>query len=451
LFNFAGGIVLARFFGPEVMGLYFISYTVFIVLRELIEWGLRIYFIQTPNEPSNNVINAAFTLQNIIGIGLVIITVFIAGPIFVLVYKNEIIYPMIVSGAIGAYLYSLTRIPLALLERKMSYERVSVVELLEIVAFNSIAVSMVFVFKGIGGLVVGNILRGLAPLLYLIVIKNMRFQLSFDFTKIKEIFNKAIPIVSANCTSWLIILAPPLIVGSFVGSTALGIAQQALMLVSQASVLSTILNRVFMSFLARMQNDMTAFNSYVNKLLESLSMIYVVLILGTASFSSWWAPLLFGKKWVGLDDIIILTALPVTQSAILTTLMSALFSLGKAKVIFKQTLVQALAYWVAMAVFVLLGFKQFAIPLAYIMAIQSGVILFVYYIKNYGKLVWFSVGFNLFSGYLIAVCAWFLTKNTHIFYAIILWIVYLAFSYFRLKNVRQTFVNLKGIVFQNTI
>ncbi|MCB4790706.1 MAG: oligosaccharide flippase family protein [Elusimicrobia bacterium] len=446
LINFGGGIVLARFFGPEVMGLYFISYTVFIVIRELLEWGLRIFFIQAQQEPSQQDLNAAFTLQNVIALVIIVLAVIFAGPIFVLIYKNKIIYPLIISAAVGGYLYSLNRIPLALLERKMSYENVSIVELLEIVAFNTIAVSMVFIQKGSGGLVVGNVFRGLLPLLYLVLLKNMHFTFSFDFTRIKEIFNKAMPIVSANFTSWLIILAPPLIVGSFAGSAALGIAQQALMLVSQASVLSTILNRVFMSFLSRMQNDMLSFNNYVNKLLESLSMIYVVLILGTASFSSWWAPLLYGKKWVGLDDIIILTALPVTQSAILMTLMSALYSLGKANVIFKQTLVQALAYWAAMGIFVIMGLKQFALPLAYLIAIQSGIILFVYYIRNYGKLVWFSVGFNLFSGYLIAVCVWFLTKNGHILYAISLWIIFLSFSYFRLKEVRQTFINLKSIV-----
>lgn len=447
LFNFGGGIVLARYFGPEIMGLYFISYTVFIVLRELIEWGLRIFFIQAPQEPSQQDLNSAFTLQNVIAVILIILSIFIIGPIFVLIYKSKIIYPMIVSGAIGAYLYSLTRISLALLERKMVYEKVSVVELLEIVAFNSVAVIMVFAANGIAGLIIGNILRGLVPLLYLVFLKNMKFSFSFDFVKIKEIFSKAMPIVWANFTSWLIILAPPLIVGSFVGSTALGIAQQALMLVNQASVLSNILNRIFMSFLSRMQNDMASFSKYVNKLLEALSIIYVVLILGTASLSSWWAPLLYGKKWAGLDDIIILAALPVTQTSILTTLMAALYSLGKPQVILKQTLVQAVLYWVAMSIFVAMGLKQYAIPLAYIIAVQSGIIMIVFYIKNYGNLVWLRSGITLLSGYVVAVSAWFLTKNEHIFYAVSLWAVFFAFLYFRSKEVRQTFINLKSVVF----
>ena len=62
---------------------------------------------------------------------------------------------------------------MALFERKLEYVKVSLTELLEIISFNGIVVAMLFMKKDIDALIVGNVLRGLSPSLFIIFTKKI--------------------------------------------------------------------------------------------------------------------------------------------------------------------------------------------------------------------------------------------------------------------------------------
>lgn len=443
--NFIGGVLLARHFGPQIMGLYFVSFSVFTIFRELIEWGMHIHIVRAESEPTTHELRTAFTVQQIVGLSVLAVSVVAIGPLFVVLYHEKSIYPLVVSGALGAYFYAFTKIPVALFERRMAYVRIAVTELLEVVVFNLVAVAAIVTSHDTAGFIAGNIMRGLAPLLFVLAQGAVIPGLVKQGADLRKMFTSTASIVGANFSIWLVIIAPSFLVGSFAGAAALGIAQVAYTVLNQTTILSTVLNRVFLAFLSRIQENTELFNRYVNKLMETSSIVYIILIMGVGSLSTWWAPLLYGAKWGGVEKIIILAAWPVTQTAVLGVINAALMAGGHARTVFKQNLVYAALYWLALIIFLAAGLKEYAIPLAHFIGVQYTIFLLVYYQKLYGPICWRRILATALIGFGVSVGAWYAARGS-LSLALLIWFAALAVSVVKLRDVRETLLNIRGLM-----
>jgi PST family polysaccharide transporter len=446
LVNFIGGVILARYYGPVIMGLYFVSYTVFVISRELIDWGTQISFISHENTPDENEIRTAFTAQQIIGACLLVITTIVIAPLSRYIYKDGRIYALVLSAVLGAYLFSLIRIPVAMYEREMNYIKISVIEVSEIVFFNFVAIIMLALSYNITALVWGNVARGLAPAIIALIYKKKLPALITDFSLLKQYYISNFPILGSNFSVWLMIMAPPILVGSIAGPAALGISQIAYTALNQTTILSTILNRVFLVFLSKMQNDIKMLENYINKIFQAVSVVYIVLIFGVSCLSSFWVPLIYGNKWTGVENIMILGALPVAQTAVLLVFSSALFAVGKSKIAFYQYIISAFLYWMTMLIFVLLGFKEYSIPIANLVAAQSGIMMLYYIHKNIGKIKWIGASILFYSCYALSVAIWFLLKYSFYEYAFLGVIGFIIIITLYMRNKKQTYVNIMSLV-----
>ncbi|MDI6753960.1 MAG: oligosaccharide flippase family protein, partial [Thermodesulfobacteriota bacterium] len=140
LINFFGGIILARILGPQILGLYFISYTLLLILRGLVDFGIKTHFIRLPLNPSLEEIQTAFTLQQILGLISALLIGTTISPFLVSWYGHEELFILAVSAGIGAYFYGWQSIPLSLLERKIEYKKVGIIEVADNLFFNIAAV-----------------------------------------------------------------------------------------------------------------------------------------------------------------------------------------------------------------------------------------------------------------------------------------------------------------------
>src|SRR3989339_655349 len=140
--NFLGGVILARYFGPEIIGTYYISFTIFMFGRALVDFGVLTHFIRLHEEPDTAAIKAAFGLQQIIGLCYVFICAVIVVPLAAKYYAVQGISWLIMSAAVASYFYSWQSVPLSLFERKVDYKKVGIVEVSEIISFNIAAVTI---------------------------------------------------------------------------------------------------------------------------------------------------------------------------------------------------------------------------------------------------------------------------------------------------------------------
>jgi len=426
--NFLGGIILARFLGPEILGLYFISYTVFVIFRQIVDFGAGIQLIRLPTIPNLAELKTTYTLQQIIGLVGCIVIISLS-PSISNWYKHKELLALISSSAIGAYFYSWQSVPLAHLERNMRYRKVGFIEVTEVFVFNLIAVIGAMVNMGIEGLALGNILRGFFPALLSICLTGLWPSFLKDWQKISLLIKTCSAIIGSHLIVWLVMLAPPILVGFLAGAKELGIAQLSYNLLNTTMFISTIIQRVGLSALAKLQDDKESFNKAVQQVLELLTIIYIPLVMIMSSFSPWWIPFIYGKEWLRMDGVILIAAIPTAISALLVIFLSVFFSRGLASIVFKQNVLHAALYWGVMA-FLAPVYKAMSVPVSHLIAMSAGYLFIWGYRKHCGRLNYRPIAFGFTAGILIMIVSWFIVKEGNFFVSAVLWGLVLFILFF---------------------
>lgn len=433
--NFTGSIILARVLGPEIIGLYFISYTVLMFGRGLIDFGVFAHFVRLPEYPSKEEISIASNLQQILAIIYVVAVIAIAMPVSAIWYGRKDLFLLIASAGIGAYFYSWHAIPLSFLERKFEYNKVGVIEVGEIIAFNVVAVVIgVCLNNDILGLSLGNIFRGITPALLATVLTKFKPSINSVKEKIIQLSKTVYPIFGVNITIYIILLAPTVLVGKIAGVKELGIAQTAYALLTYTMIISNIFQRISFVVFSRLQNNKVEFDRYVNRAIELLSLIYIPIIMGLVSFSPLLIPFLYGNKWKGMERVVLVAGVPMFLTVFTGVLNSALLSKGKYIYVFKQSILYTVIYWLCM--FILAFFTgAMAVPISHICAlVGSGWILVYVYNKYCGRLRYSFTTILSIVGVLIMFISWYLLHRGFIYIPIVIWLVFGIIVLYNIKK-----------------
>ncbi|MFH1824984.1 MAG: oligosaccharide flippase family protein [Candidatus Firestonebacteria bacterium] len=425
LIHFTGSLILARKLGPEIMGLYFISYTVFMVLRGVIDFGLQTHFIRLQNAPSHEEVSVAFTFQLIIAIVCVIL-IFLISPLISNWYNQKSLIILIISAGVGAFFYIFNSIPVSFLERKLEYNKVGVIEVGEFLVFNLVAVIFVFCGMGILGLVLGNILRGIFPSVLAMIYTGFVPKISTDKKIFKDLFKQVSQIFYMNITVYAIMLAPVVLLAKLYSVGEYGLAQMAYTFLGYTMVIPSIFKRIGLTVLARVQDEEEKFNKLTYNFILLLSAGYVPLVMAVSAFSSIWIPFVYGQKWAGMDKVLMLASIPVCAGALFSILHSALLSKGQYGIVLKQNILHLVVYWMALMFLAEIGASS--VPITHIISMMAASYLFIYgYNKYCGKIKYGHITILFVVSTIILVLSFILIKNNQIIASIILWVVFLVY------------------------
>lgn len=383
ILNFVGSVVIARFLGPSIWGLYAISSFV-LTLYALISLGVWGYLVQSPREPKPQEIRTCFTLQHVFGGLSAVLTIFVVAPALGRYFQDDALVLFVRGAGVGGYFYCWRWTALALAERKMDYRTVAAAELVDIVAFNLCAVSGVFLGEGVLGLAVGNALRGAASAFYSYLrIPSHQLGLGWERGALKEILRFALPYLAFALLQWLPVHGGPVLVGFLINAQALGYVQLAYRILEYPRVLVTLIFRVGMSAYSKLQDQPAALNHLVQRSLTLLYWLIAPTISLMAALSPWWVPAIYGPAWWPMVDIMFVLAIPFMVTAgyaILATVLSATGAVKPAA--FFQAAYNAL-YWSA-AVVLVSRLGHLGLPAAEWVALAAGAILLVDYRRHCG-------------------------------------------------------------------
>ena len=440
VFNFAGGVVLARILGPEILGVYFTSYIVFLLARCVADFGFLSMFISSESSPSAKDMRSAFSIQQVLSLLMTLVVVLLIGPLFCRWYKMEEMLVLFASAGIGAYFYSWHSIPLALLERKLDYMKVAVIEIGEILAFNITAVLLAVSGKGVLGLEAGNIMRGIIPAVLAVILSG--FRPSISFKGLSGLFKKASPYFGVNAVVYIVALAPGALIGTISGLKALGLAQLTYNVLVYLMVIPTIIQRVSLAAFAKIKRDTALFNKAVERVFNFISLFFVPLMATVTAFSPLWIKAVYGNKWVGMEEVALLASIPITATSFVMVLQSSVLSI-RSKSVLLQNVLFGIVYWISM--YLLCGkFGSFAMPLANIIAIPvSFIVLLSVFNKEYGPLNLIRPALEFTGFFAVAAGTWYLIYKGMIFPGAVLWLLiplYLGLNYKSMLSI----VKLKG-------
>lgn len=345
-----GTIFLARALTQETFGVFaIVSFIVFTFLAFFSDVGLGAALIQKKEDLEDEDIRTTFTVQQLLVTTLLIIAWFIS-PWVAGVYdlgSQGIWLIRVLSFSI--FLTSFKTIPSILLERELKFEILIIPEILETVAYNTIAVYMALHGYGVWSLVIAILVRTVLGAVALNVLKPWPIGWSFNKESIKGLLNFGVPYQLNSLLALLKDNITPTVIAYFYGPVAVGYLNLAQNISSRPMEIITIVSRITFPTYSRIQHDKERLKRWLEKSTHLMAVLYFPAVVGLivtstgilqylyADKSDKWLPALPALLWF------LASALPVIVT---TTYTNALYALGHPKVVLRLMILYTVMTWV---------------------------------------------------------------------------------------------------------
>lgn len=356
IISFLGFFFLTIFLGTAEIGLFFAISELVAILGYFSDIGLAAALIQKKEKPSLKDIRSTFTIQQGLVLTMVLL-VFALTPFLRGFYK--ISQPgvfLLWSLTLGFFLASLKTIPSVLLERKLRFDLLVVVEIVEALLFYGIAVFLAWRGFGVLSYAWAVLVRGIAGTILIYILSPWQVGFAFDRKSLFHLLRFGVP-YQAN--TFLAVIKDRLMnvfLWKIVGASGVGIlgwaqkwAQMPLRFVMDAAI------KVTFPAYSRMQDDKKALKKAVEKTIYFVSFLTFPLLIGLVLVSS---PLVAiiprYQKWEVALVALNLFIINSLWGAVTTPLTNALAAIGKIKTVFKLMIMWTVLTW---SLYPLLAFK----------------------------------------------------------------------------------------------
>ncbi len=320
--------LLTRWIGPHAYGLFVTAVGLTAFLASLTRFGVDTYLVRCDPAPDRRQYDVAFTLvltssALLCGSGLAVM------PLLKRWYSgDEFALPYLVL-LLCVPLTGLAGIPVAKLERALSFGAVAAIELGgQGIAF---IIAAILAWHGLGvwapvtGMFAWQVFALLAACVTAQFFPRLRLRapdarrmLAFGFG------------YSASMRVWqLRSLVNPLLVGRIAGAEGVALVALALRIAEGIGFVRTAAGRLAIAALARVQSDRSTLRAALERALTVQVLILGPLLCAFALCGPWLVPRAIGWRWVGVVSVYPLIAIGVLVSSVSNLQASALFVLGK--------------------------------------------------------------------------------------------------------------------------
>ncbi|MCJ7804575.1 oligosaccharide flippase family protein [Patescibacteria group bacterium] len=420
LISFAGFFLLTIFLGKAEIGLFFAISELVAILGYFSDIGLAAALIQSREKPTLKEIRSTFTIQQILVLSLLFLVLILTPWLKTFYHIDQPGVFLLWALRFGFFLASLKTIPSVLLERKLRFDLLVVVELVESLLFYGIAVWLAWQGGGIASYAWAVLIRGLVGVILIYFLSPWRIGLAFEKKSIRRLLRFGLP-YQAN--TFLAVVKDRLMnvfLWKIVGATGVGILgwAQKWAQMPLRFVMDSVMKVTFPAF-SRMQDHQEELGKAVEKTLFFVSLIVFPMLVGIGFLAR---PLIFlipqYLKWEVALLALYLFLINSVFAALTTPLTNALNAIGRIKIVFKLMVMWTGLTWI---IYPLLALKYGANGVAGAAALVSLTsILAIFIAKHYLKFnFWKAVFKPTIASFLMAL---FLLVSTA-FFKVNLWVL----------------------------
>ncbi|MGB9706547.1 MAG: oligosaccharide flippase family protein [Microgenomates group bacterium] len=354
--SFFGFFLLTVFLNQAEIGLFFAVSELVGILGYFSDIGLAAALIQKKEEPKLKEIRSTFTIQQSLVLFLVSLIFFLTPLVRDFYHISPEGIWLLRALVFGFFLASLKTIPSVLLERRLRFEFLVLVEITETLLFYLIAVFLAWRGFGVLSYAWAVLGRGVAGVILIYLISPWKIGLSFDFTSLKELLRFGIPYQG---NSFLAVIKDRLmnvILWKIIGVEGVGILGWAQKWIqAPLRFFMDPVMRVSFPAYSRIQHDKKQLSLAIEKSLFFVCLLILPMLVGMVILIK---PLIFlipkYQKWeVGILAFS-LYAINSAWAAVTTPLTNALAAVGKIKTVFKLMIMWTVLTWIF---YPLLAFK----------------------------------------------------------------------------------------------
>ncbi|MCX6724818.1 MAG: oligosaccharide flippase family protein [Candidatus Shapirobacteria bacterium] len=408
--SFIGFFLLTIFLNTAEVGLFFAVSELVAILGYFSDVGLAAALIQHKEKPTDKEIRSTFTIQQILVLSLIFIVLILTPWLKNFYHFDTNGVFLLWSLIFSFFMASLKTIPSVLLERKLRFDLLVVVEIVESFLFYGLAVLLAWKGFGVLSYAWAILVRSIVGVIIIYLLSPWKIGFALEKKSLRHLLRFGVP-YQAN--TFLAVLKDRLMnvfLWKIVGATGVGIlgwAQQWAQMPLRF-VMDSVMKVTFPAY-SRMQEHKEELAKAVEKTLFFLSLTIFPLLVGIGILAR---PLVFlipkYAKWEVALLALYLFIINSFFAALTTPLTNALTAIGKIKVVFKLMIMWTVLTWIVYPVLAIkYGYNGVAAAAA---IVSASSILALWIAKKYLNFRFFaSVAKPVFASLLMGILLWFLT------------------------------------------
>jgi O-antigen/teichoic acid export membrane protein len=376
------GVILARLLSPAEFGVFIIATFVVQLFALIGDCGLAPTLIQRSQDPSEQDLRVAFTLQQALTTAIVV-GLIVAAPWLTRLYPHspDGMLWLVRALAFTLYLTAWRSMGTLQLERHLRYGPLAWIEVVEAVSYQLIAVGLAVAGFGIWALVWATLLRGLLGTVLAYAVAPWPLRPAFDRGRARLILSSGLRFqaqtILNQCAGWV----TPVLAGGVAGPQAVGLLGWAASNGRRPLMLVDNVMRVVFPHISRLQHDIREVERLLVRYLTYLLLASGLWLAAVIVAAPPVVRLVYTEKWEPGVPALTLYALALVPDVFSWTLSMALNGLGRIGHVTRVTGARNLLF-IAAAFPLLFRFGFNGVPAAYLLA---GVVSIPFYVAGYGK------------------------------------------------------------------
>lgn len=341
--SFGTTIILARILGPSNYGIFAFAISVIGAFGLFKSLGIESALIQRKDE-FDKAANTAFFIIPVLGIFLYLL-LYIAAPFISKFMNDEGLASVLRVLGVIFVLWSLSRVPLSILERGMKFAAISIAEIAGAVSFSIVAIALAKTGSGVWSLVYGYLINTL--IFTLIIWFFCKWMPNFTFSgKIAlELFHFGKFIFLGSVLWFLKMNLDNMLVGKVLGIEKLGLYAVAFNISNFISdYFGNKVYRVTYPAYSKLQNDPGALRSAYLRVIKHIAVIATPFCFGVLILGGQFLHVAYGEKWMGAAAVIKMLAFAGLFNAVTTSNEAILLAQGKSKISFWIYFIQVASF-----------------------------------------------------------------------------------------------------------
>lgn len=296
LINFALGLILARLLLPAEFGMV-ATILIFTSLAGFVAGGGMGQAIVRAREASKRDYDLLFTLQLLIG--MTIVGIFFAlAPWFGRWYGNPLYADLLRVAALSFLVRPFFNVPSNMLHREMRFKAKTAVQLVNLVFYNGIALSLAYLGHGPWSLILAGLFGSIAGALQFSWYARWRPGLCFDFARAGELMRYGVLASSNNIVCYIRSQLPTFILSRSLGAAGVGLYNKAESLAARPHgfITGSVYDVVFRA-LAKEQDNLDKCRYLFFRSLTLVAVYALPFYVGFLWLAKPLVVTLFGQRW----------------------------------------------------------------------------------------------------------------------------------------------------------
>jgi PST family polysaccharide transporter len=324
----------------------------------LSDFGLGAALLQKQSPLTESDLRSVFAVQQAV-LGVLVIGVIIAAPALAPAYHlaagGEWYFR---AMAVGAFFASLKTVPNIVLERKLLYGRLTLVEVTEVVLFQLTAVVLAIAGQGAWAFIWAVVLSKAVGMVMTFVLSGWRPAFGLERSALRGLWWFAVPFQLTWVTYLFRDYLIPILGGLLLATVQVGYLNWAFALAGVPGQMAQVVGRVAFPSYSRLQTDRAKFASAVETSVRALFVVAIPAHLAMIALGRWLIEIVFTDKWLPALTSLYFLSLYWAGTSITTPLVSALNAAGRVR----GTLILNIVWTVAQVGLSLVLLSMFGFP-----------------------------------------------------------------------------------------